>query len=262
MNQKNKKEAFFTYPPFSAKPEWVPVAKRIRARFGNKFIADSLRVMLKRGFPLWYFFPRYDIDMELLEKSREETENDKWGSIIKWNLKAGGKTAKNAARSYENPSENAPENIDRYIAFNWDAIDSWFEEDEEVRVHPRDPYHRIDSCRSSRHVRIIVDDETVAESRCPVVLFETGLPARFYIPKTDVWTNFLEPTNHKTHCPYKGTASYYSVKTDKTELKNVVWTYPYPNAGVQEIQNLLAFYTEKIDEVYVDGVRMPKETMD
>ncbi|HKL33198.1 MAG TPA: DUF427 domain-containing protein, partial [Tangfeifania sp.] len=112
MNQKINKEEFFTYPPFITEPEWVPVAKRIRARFGNKYIADSLRVMLKRGFPLWYFFPRYDIDMELLEKSGDETENDKWGSIIKWNLKADGKTAQNAARSYENLSENAPEGID------------------------------------------------------------------------------------------------------------------------------------------------------
>lgn len=149
--------------------------------------------------------------------------------------------------------------MENYIAFKWEAMDIWLEEDDEVRVHPRDPYHRIDVCNSSRHVRIVISGETVAETRRPVLLFETGLPSRFYIPKTDVKPGLLQPTNHQTKCPYKGTASYYSIKINDKELKNLVWTYPFPNAEVFKIKDRLAFYTEKLDEVFIDGEKLSQD---
>lgn len=259
MENNKKAKEFFSYPPYSPEPAWVPVSKRIRLRFNNETIADSLRVMLKRGFPLWYFIPRYDINMDLLDKNVEENEKDKWGSIAKWHLHVKGRTAENAAWSYEDPFENAPLNLKKYITFNWEAIDSWFEEEEEIFVHPHDPYHRIDVRKSSRHIRILADDETVADSKSPVILFETGLPARFYLPKNDVRPDLLKSVDHKTQCPYKGTASYYSIKTSKNEYKNSIWTYPNPNHEVHQIKNLLAFYTERMDDVFVDGIRLPKE---
>lgn len=137
-------------------------------------------------------------------------------------------------------------------------MDSWLEEDEPVRVHPRDPYHRLDVCHSSRHLRVVVSGKTVADSRKPVMLFETGLPARFYIPKTDVRQQLLKPTDHKTECPYKGEASYYSIVVDGEESENFAWTYPFPNQEVNKIKDHVAFYTEKIDEVFVDGKPMPE----
>jgi len=261
MNSNKNTKEFFYYPPFSRKPEWVPFSKRIRLRFNNETIADSLRVMMKRGFPPWYFIPRYDINMELLDKNTEESDKDEWGNIVKWHLNSNGRTAKNAAWSYEKPFENAPLNVEKYMAFKWEAIDSWFEEDEEVFVHPYDPYHRIDMRKSSRRIRILLNDETVADSKNLVILFETGLPARFYLPRSDVKMDLLIPVEHQTQCPYKGTASYFSVKTGETELENAVWTYKNPIPEAQKIKNLLAFHTEKMENVFVDGVRLPENEM-
>lgn len=139
-------------------------------------------------------------------------------------------------------------------------MDIWLEEREEVRVHPRDPYHRIDVCTSSRQLRILAYGETLADTCCPVLLFETGLPVRFYMPKTDINPDMLEPTRQQTHCPYKGTASYYSVKgADGNKMENIAWFYPFPNEEVFKIKNLVAFFTEKLDDVFIDDVKLPKE---
>ena len=113
-------------------------------------------------------------------------------------------------------------------AFRWDAMDSWFEEDVEVYTHPRDPYTRVDALPSSRHVVVEVDGVKVADSTHPTLLFETGLPVRYYLPKTDVRFDLLTPTDHHTRCPYKGTASYWTLKLNDVEHHNLVWGYPYP----------------------------------
>ncbi len=258
MTDQNLEDKYFQHTPSVSEPGWVPVAKWVRVRLGNEYIASSQRVMLKRGFPLVYFFPRYDINMELLEKSQQSDTADDWGNATRWHVKTDGKTAENAAWSYEEPTNKAPGSIEKYIAFKWEAMDAWLEEDDEVRVHPRDPYHRIDVCKSSRHVRVVIAGETVAETRRPVLLFETGLPVRFYIPKTDVRLDMLQPVDHQTRCPYKGTASYYTVNIGGDTLENIVWTYPFPNTEVLEIKDLVAFFTEKLDEIYIDGKKLPK----
>ena len=144
------------------------------------------------------------------------------------------------------------------MAIKWEAVDCWLEEDEEVRIHPRDPYHRIDICKSSRHIKIIINEEVVAQTTCPVILFETGLPMRFYIRKTDINMKLLKTTDHQTGCPYKGTASYYSVVFNGNNFENIAWTYPFPNEETSGIKDLVAFYTERIDNVYVDGLKLPK----
>ncbi len=253
-----KSEKMFQQPPFMEEPRWVPVAKRVRNFLNSETVADSELVMLKRDFPMVYFFPRADVNVELLSKSGKNSEEDEWGEKSWWNINTGGKITENAAWSYNETSKAAPENLKKFIAFDWNAMDNWFEEDEEVHIHPRDPYHRIDTCLSSRHVRIEISGNTVAETFSPVLLFETGLPMRFYIKKTDVKMNLLEPTDFKTGCPYKGIASYYSVKVNGETMENVVWTYPYPNEEVAKIKDLVAFFTEKLDDVFVDGKRFPK----
>jgi len=258
MSHSNFENNFFRHAPFISEPAWTPVAKRVRTRMGNKYIADSQRVMLKRKFPMVYFFHQQDVNMELLEAGEQSSKSDDWGKHTNWHIKTDGKKTENAAWSYERTTENAPENIEKYIAFKWGAMDAWLEENEEVRVHPRDPYHRIDVCRSTRHVLVVISGETVAETRCPVLLFETGLPVRFYIPKTDVRLDMLEPESHQTQCPYKGTASYYSIINGSDKLKNVVWYYPFPNAEVFKIKDMLAFFTEKLDEVFINGEKLPE----
>ena len=257
MFEPKSNEEFFRYPPSAIRPHWVPVAKRIRARLDGEYVADSQRVMLRRGFPLVYFFPRYDINMELLEKGDQKSESDEWGKKVYWHIKNGSRTEENGAWSYEKPARGAPENLKKYMAFRWSAMEAWLEEEEEVIVHPRDPYVRIDVSSSSRHVRIAISGETIAETRNPVLLFETGLPARYYIPRSDVKMDLLEPTGHHTGCPYKGTASYFSVNKGDEVSKNLVWTYSDPYSEVSKIKGLLAFYTERLEEVYIDGRRLP-----
>ena len=131
-------------------------------------------------------------------------------------------------------------------------MDAWFEEDEEVFTHPRDPYTRVDILPSSRHVRVDVDGVTVAESARPTLLFETGLPPRYYVPKTDVRMDLLVPTASSSHCPYKGDASYWSLTLEDRVVEDVAWSYRTPLPESQKIAGLVCFFPDKVD-LYVDG---------
>jgi uncharacterized protein (DUF427 family) len=137
------------------------------------------------------------------------------------------------------------------VAFYWDAVDHWYEEDEEVFVHPRDPYHRVDIVQSSRSVRISLDDVVLAESSRPVAVFETGLPTRWYLPKDDIAA--FEASSRSTACPYKGTASYWTVGGNE----NIAWSYEDPIPVAAALQGLVAFYDEIVD-VDLDGERQER----
>ncbi len=130
-------------------------------------------------------------------------------------------------------------------------MDAWYEEEEEVFVHPRDPYHRVDTVSSSRHIQVVVDGEIVAETRRAHLLFETGLPTRYYISQEDVRMSLLTPT--QTQCPYKGVSSYWSVHVNGSVHEDIVWGYPNPIPEIPKIKGLVSFYNEKLD-IYVDGV--------
>ncbi len=132
-------------------------------------------------------------------------------------------------------------------------MDAWFEEDEEVFTHPRDPYTRVDILPSSRHVRVEVDGVTVAETSKPTLLFETGLPVRYYLPKTHVRMDLLTPTERRTHCPYKGEAEYWSVRVGEAVHRDLAWSYRAPLPESQRIAGLISFYNERVD-LHVDGV--------
>jgi uncharacterized protein (DUF427 family) len=136
--------------------------------------------------------------------------------------------------------------------FEWDAMDAWFEEDEEVYAHARDPHHRIDILASSRHVRVEVEGVTLAESSSPHLLFETGLPARYYLPKPHVRMDLLELEERVTQCPYKGEAQSFAVRTAERLHESLAWCYPTPLPESQKIAGLIAFYDEKVD-IYVGG---------
>lgn len=259
MNTENNVNVIPQYPPLLSEPAWVPVAKKVRCFFNNELIANSERVMLKRQFPMTYFFPREDVRTDLLNPGDQEQHKDKWGTTVSHHISVDGKTANNSALIYKEQNDAAPENINNYVTFKWEAMDRWMEEDDEVIIHPRDPYNRIDVCHSSRHVRIEIEGKTVAETTCPMLLFETGLPVRFYIRKSDIDMKLLKPTDHQTGCPYKGLASYYSVVTNGNETKNIAWTYPFPDEEALKIKGLIAFYSENIDTVFIDGKKLPNE---
>ncbi len=145
------------------------------------------------------------------------------------------------------------DDVQGYVSFVWKAMDAWFEEDEEVYVHARDPYTRIDSLVSSRNIRVEVDGVVVAESDRAKFLYETGLPTRYYLPKTDVHFENLTATDSETACPYKGTARYWSDDVNGQSHSDVVWGYDAPLKESMEVAGMVAFYNEKLD-IYVDGV--------
>lgn len=235
------------------KVEFVPTPKWVRVYFGGEVIADSRRAMILRQIvrtPV-YYFPEDDVRMEYLEESDHTTSSPLKGTAKYWHVRVGDNLAENAAWTYVEPGDKVPD-LRGYIAFEWEKLDAWYEESEQVYTHARDPYHRIDVLNSSRHVKIVLDGETLAETRRPVLLFETGLPVRYYIPKLDARQQLLEPSVTHTECPYKGTASYYSVRVGDELEEDLVWYYPFPTPEMSKIQNLLAFFDERVD-VYVDG---------
>jgi uncharacterized protein (DUF427 family) len=226
--------------------------RRVRAFFDHQLLADSQKVLLvfETRRPPVYWFPIEDVRTGLLTPDKAAAATG--SGTLRWRSNAAGRSADFLAWSYVQPSgELAP--LDGHIAFYWNAVDAWYEEDEEVFVHPRDPYTRVDTVHSSRHVRVEVDGQTLAETTRPVLLFETGLPTRYYIPKLDVRMDLLEPTGTVTHCPYKGAASYWSLHVGDKTYRDFVWSYPRPIPEIPKIENLLCFYNEKVD-LYVDGV--------
>jgi uncharacterized protein (DUF427 family) len=227
--------------------------RRVRVVLGGETVADSRRVKLMhetRHLPV-YYFPEEDVRMELLESTDHTTTCPFKGEASHWSVRVGENVAENAVWSYPDPIESAPP-IEGYLAFYWRKMDHWYEEDEEVFVHPRDPYHRVDVLESSRHVKVSVNGEVVAETDRPVVLFETGLPPRYYIPPEDVRKDVLVPSDRHTQCPYKGIASYHSVEVGGETKENVIWHYPEPIAAAEKIRGNLSFFNEKVD-LEVDG---------
>jgi uncharacterized protein (DUF427 family) len=154
-------------------------------------------------------------------------------------------------------SRRRAEQLRDAVRLEWDAMDAWFEEDEEVFTHARDPYTRVDILPSSRHVRIEVEGVTIAESSRPTLLFETGLPARYYLPKTHVRLDLLTATETVTHCPYKGRAEYWSLRLGDATYRDLAWSYRTPLPESQKIAGLISFYNEKVD-LYVDRVLQPR----
>lgn len=136
-----------------------------------------------------------------------------------------------------------------YVALDFAAFDAWYEEDERIFGHPRDPYSRIDVRRTSRPIRIEVDGEVLAETTQARMLFETGIHTRFYVPKDDV-RGELVPRARRSYCPYKGEASYWSVGPHT----DIAWSYEDPLPDGPLVTGLVAFWDERVD-VYVDGQR-------
>lgn len=194
--------------------------RRIRAVKESEAVVESRRVKLlhESGALPRFLFPEEDVRTELLP-------------------------AEAVTRREEAPG---------HLQVEWDAADAWFEEEEELHGHPRDPYHRIDVRESSRHVRVRVGGRLVAESHRPLVLFETGLPPRYYLRPEEVELDLLVPHGRKTRCAYKGVASHWSVQVDGELAEAVVWSYPEPDDDVARIKGRLCFYNERVD-LEVDG---------
>jgi uncharacterized protein (DUF427 family) len=225
-------------------------AKRVRVLLGGDVVADSSNPLLVWEVPYYptYYFPAEDVATDLLVETGELVRSPSRGEAAQYVVKAG--RAEGAAYSFHD--SKIPE-ISGYYAFPWNTMDHWFEEDEEVYVHARDPYTRIDILPSGRRVRIEIDGVTVADTTNASFLFETGLPTRYYIPKVDIQMDLLTPNETASACPYKGTARYWTVNVDGTDYENIVWGYDTPLRESQGVAGLVSFYNEKVD-IYVDEV--------
>lgn len=232
-----------------------PSPRWIRAYAGGIAVADSKRVLLafEPGRLPVYWFPAADVRTDLLTLARE---GGPMAGTVRWTLTLGERTVRYAAWSYPEPGPERAALRD-YVAFYWNTMDAWYEEDDEVFVHPRDPYHRVDVLHSSRRVRVELDGQVLAESIRPRLLFEDPLPTRYYLPKQDVRMDLLEPSATTSRCPYKGEARYWSVRLGDRLAPDVVWSYPFPIPECPKIENLLCFFNEKVD-LFVDGELQPQ----
>jgi uncharacterized protein (DUF427 family) len=243
----------FEPPPAGRALYLEPTPKRIRVVVAGETVADSRRAMMlhESGHQPVYYFPPEDLRSDLLEPSDRHTNCPKKGDASYYTIRVGERVVDAGAWYYPDPVPGASPMKD-LVAFYWNRVDHWLEEDEEVFVHPRDPYHRIDVLRSDRQIRVSLGGELLAESDRAVGLFESNLPTRWYLPREDVRAE-LEPSDTVTHCPYKGAAGYYTVKlSHDNDGKDLIWFYAEPLPEVVRIAGLLCFFNERVD-IELDG---------
>jgi uncharacterized protein (DUF427 family) len=230
-----------------------PVPRRIRAMLAGEVVLDTTKALYVWEWPNYpqYYIPIADVNRALLV-DEQHSERLHRGSAQLHGLRVGAIVRPSSARLYLDGS------VAGAIRFDWDALDAWFEEDEEVFVHPRNPYTRVDALRSTRRVRVELDGALLAESSSPVMVFETGLPTRYYFNRTELNFSHLVPTETVTACPYKGrTSGYWSVRVANSTHPDLAWAYDFPTRQVLPIAGMIAFYNEKVD-ITIDGELLPR----
>jgi uncharacterized protein (DUF427 family) len=229
--------------------------KRVRTYLGGALVADTSAPVLVWEWPYFpvYYLPAADIRAELILAGKTEHSPSR-GEAELLHVRAGGHTAELAAKRYP---DSPLEELRGLVRLEWNSMTEWFEEDELVYTHARSPYSRVDILASSKRVRVEADGVVLAESGQPRILFETSLPPRYYLPLTDVKMELLRPSDTESHCPYKGTANYWSVDTGSKVHADIVWMYRTPLPESQKVAGLACFYDEKVD-VFIDGVHQER----
>jgi len=243
-------------PGYSNNPDYIvnyeASPKRIRVVYKEEVIVDATDALIlyeSNHVPI-YYFPRNSVDFNKLIPSDHLTNCPFKGNASYYSIIVNDYKSENAVWSYENPFDEIL-GIKNYVAFYWNKVDHWYEEDEEVFVHARNPRVRIDILNSSRKVRVLINNEILAETVRAKFLIETNHPTRYYIPRDDVAIQLL-PSSTITYCPYKGKARYYSIRVGDVMYKDIVWFYQDPVSESDKIKNYLCFYDEKVDEISVD----------
>lgn len=243
----------FPAPP-AARGRVEPSPRRVRGVVGDVVVFDTTAARYVWEVPYYpqYYVPLSDIRADLLT-DEDHPQKVQFGHSRTHALVIDGVARASAARVFDD--DGGP--VAGLVRFEWDAL-TWFEEDEQIHVHPRNPYARVDALRSHRHVVVEVDGVILADTHSPVLLFETGLPTRYYIDRTDVRFEHLQGSDTVSRCPYKGvTSGYWSMGGRDAPLPDVAWSYDYPLPAVSNIAGAIAFYNEKVD-ISVDGARLDR----
>jgi len=239
------------WPLVEPSPRWI------RVRLGRELVADSRRALLyvqygpgdlpPTSLPT-YFVPLEDVSPGVLVDPVEDAGR------TTWSVQAGQRRAEGGAWSYGHPPEPLAA-LAGLVTFSWEDL-TWSEEEEQLLAHARDPHKRVDVAPSSRHVRVECDGQLLAESRRPVLLFETTLPVRYYLPPEDVRVELL-PSATTSTCPYKGVAAWWSARVGDRVVEDLAWSYPAPVPENPRIAGLVCFRAERLDLV-VDGTRLER----
>lgn len=240
-------------PPTGSVLYFDPVPYRLRGFVADHAVFDTVdaKLLYETGHLPVYYVPEDDLRHDLLEPSDTQTQCPHKGTASYRSIRVGDRFEPDAVWTYREPIAPAAF-LAGHAAFYWRKLDAWFVEDEQVFGHPRDPYHRIDTYRTSRPVRVSVDGQVIAESTRAVALFEAGLPPRFYLPPDDVRRGLLEPSETTTRCAYKGIATYRHVRVGDTLHEDLAWTYEAPDADGRPIRGLICFFNERVD-LALDG---------
>ncbi len=234
-----------------AKDHIEPAPRRVRGVLANRTVFDTesaVYVWEWSHYPQ-YYIPLADIDPAVLVDGQHSQRLHR-GTARTFGLQVGDVDRPGVVRVF---GADALPGLPGMARFDWDGLDAWYEEDEQIFVHPRDPYSRVDALRSSKHVRVELDGVVLAESAAPVLVFETGLPTRYYLNRTEVHLEHLIPSGTSSACPYKGnTSGYWSVRLGDAVHEDLAWAYDFPTRQLLPIAGLVCFYNEKVD-IVVDG---------
>jgi uncharacterized protein (DUF427 family) len=232
-----------------------PLRRRMRVQFGGTWIADSEDVLVlfePSRYPMAYF-RESDVSADTLQRIEHTTRHPELGLTSGYTVRAGERSAVRGAWQHVDVPGYASD-LRARVAFAWPAMDAFYEEDERIMGHAADSYHRIDIRQSSRRLVVSSRDRTIADTRRPVVLYESGFAPRWYVARADIDESALTPVEHQTFCPYKGLCSYYDIG----DARLAAWSYPDAYSQVGRISNLVSFEPDSIS-VHLDGKQLRLE---
>lgn len=247
-----------SFPSHLAKENQVePVPRRVRAYLDGHLVLDSsaARYVFETPYFPQFYIPAADVSDKCLIRT-DETKQTPRGTVQVVALQLDGNRRNSAGYLH---LDNTISGLKDTIRFEWEAFDAWFEEDEEVFVHPRSPYARVDALRSTREVQVQIDGTTLAKSKSPVLVFETGLPTRYYLDRIEVDFTKLRANSTSSQCPYKGQQSGGWDFIGDTEVEDIAWAYDFPTTALAPIKGMICFYNEKVD-LTVDGEILQRPT--